>query len=334
MNLLNSTSSAIVAAVGLSFLAASAHANTVYYAEVGFGDAIERQLIPTTLAASTNEDIVSLPGLDPRAVALDVDAGKIYYTFGTSIGRANLDGSSQETVISGLLGGSGDIELDTTTDTLYFSVDSGTNADRSISRVQTDGTGLATVHTNTSLAPNNGGGLTYTINDVANISLDTDAGRLYWTSDNGANAGRIALNSSTLAGGGVTRQFTASGRADAINKMDIDFDTSTVYYTVGSDTQEVRSSTLGGGSITTLASGLGSPRAIGIDTTDGLMYFSVGGTLYKANLDGTARTSVSVNGSSLYSIADIQVDTTPIPEPTSLSLLALSGLALLGRRRV
>ncbi|MEM9020546.1 MAG: PEP-CTERM sorting domain-containing protein [Planctomycetota bacterium] len=311
--------------------AGTALANNVYYAEVGFGDSIERQLIPTTLAASTNENLVFLPGSDPRSVALDIDAGKVYYAFGTSIGRANLDGTGAETVVTGLLGGVDDLELDTTTDTLYFNISSGTAADRSISKVQTDGTGLTVIHSNASLAPNNGGGITYTVNTVGNLSLDTDSGRLYWTSDNGANGGAIALNSSTLAGASVARQFSATSRSDAINKMDIDFDTSTVYYTVGSTTQEVRSSTLTGGSFTTLASGLGSPGAIGIDTTDGLMYFSVGGTLYEADLDGSDRTSIVVSGSTLYNIADIEVDT--VPEPGSLALLTLSGMTLLRRRR-
>lgn len=321
------------AAAYLALLTIPAQANTVYYAKTGFGDSIERQIITTTLAASTNEDIVNLAGSDPWGVALDVDAGKIYYGFGTSIGRANLDGSSQETVISGLLGGINDIEIDTTTDTLYFNITSGTNADRSISRVNTDGTGLATVHTNLSLAPNNGVD-TFTVNEVNNISLDTDAGRLYWTSDDGAVAGRTALNSSTLTGGSVTRQFSATSRGDAINKMDIDFSTGTVYYTVGSTTQEVRSSTLTGGSVTTLASGLGSPAAIGIDTTDDLMVFSVGGTLYEANLEGTGRTDISVSGSSLYSISDIEVDTRQIPEPMSLALgLIGMGITLSPRRR-
>ena len=322
-----------IAVASVALLASSAKANTVYYAETGFGDAIERQIITTTLAASTNENIVNLAGSDPRSVALDIDAGKIYYGFGTSIGRANLDGTSQETVISGLLGGINDIEIDTTTDTLYFNISSGTNADRSISRVNTDGTGLATVHTNLSLAPNNGID-TFTVNTVNNISLDTDAGRLYWTSDNGANAGVIAMNSSTLAGGSVTRQFSGTNRADSIGKMDIDFDTSTVYYTVGSTTNEVRSSTLTGGSVTTLATGLGRPGAIGIDTTDDLMYFNVGDTLYEANLDGTGRTSVSVGSSSLYSISDIEVDSRQIPEPVSLVLGLIGiGLTLSSRRR-
>lgn len=323
----------LLALGGLAFSAGSAHANTVYYAETGFGDSIERQIITTTLVASTNEDIVNLAGSDPRGVALDIDAGKIYYSTGTGIGRANLDGSSPEPVISGLIGSIHDIELDTTTDTLYFDLDSGIAADRSISRVNTDGTGLATVHTNLSLAPNNTMSETFTVNDINNISLDTDAGRLYWTSDNGAVAGVIAMNSSTLAGGSVTRQFTATSRGDAINKMDIDFATGTVYYTVGSTTQEVRSSTLTGGSVTTLASGLGSPAAIGIDTTDDLMYFSVGDTLYEANLDGTGRTDISVSGSSLYSISDIEVDTRQIPEPMSL-VLSLIGIGwTLGSRR-
>ncbi|MEL7237655.1 MAG: hypothetical protein AAGK78_02245, partial [Planctomycetota bacterium] len=119
--------------------AQSSLADAVYFAEIGFGDTISRQVITTTLPASTTELLVPLAGSDPRGVALDVAGGKIYYAFGTSIGRANLDGTSPETVISGLAGGVGDIELNPFTGTLYFAVSSGTSADRSISRVQTDG---------------------------------------------------------------------------------------------------------------------------------------------------------------------------------------------------
>lgn len=317
----------------LAALPYQAETRSAYYSETGFGDTVSRLNINSDITAATNDNLVSIPNQDPRAIAIDHTNLMVYYANGSAIWKANLDGTGQALVTT-TLGGPGDIEIDSTNSTLYFSTGSGTPADRRIMSVGTDGTGLATIHDASTLAITNPLDTTITTNEIANISLDLDNGLLYWTADNGAVAGRTALNSSALAGGTATQHFVADGRGTAINKMDIDFDTGTVYYTVGSDTNEVRSSTLGGASVTTLydsSDGIGRPAAIALDPDSDDVFFSVGGTMYQGSTDGTAAlASKGINGSTLFNIADIEV---AVPEPSSLALLGFAGLAVFTRRR-
>lgn len=315
--------------------AGSADAATrgAYYGETGFGDTISRLNVNSDITTATNDNLVSIPTGDPRGIAIDHTNLKVYYANGNAIWSANLDGSGQA-LVTATVGGPGDVEIDAANGKVYFSTDSGTVADRRIWSVNTNGTGLTTIHDATTLASTNPLDPAITTNDIANLSLDLTNGLLYWTADNGANAGRIALNSSALAGGAATQHFVAAGRGDAIEKMDIDFATGTVYYTVGSDTNEVRSSTIAGTSVTTLydsTDGIGRPAAIALDPDSDDLFFSVGGTMYQGNTDGTTTlTSKEISGSGLFNIADIEV---AVPEPSSLVLLGLGGALLLRRRR-
>jgi hypothetical protein len=325
-----------VPAVAL-LLATSAQASTlgVYYSETGFGDTVSRLNVNSDITTATFDNLVSIPNQDPRAIAIDHTNLKVYYANGNAIWKANLDGTGQALVTT-TIGGPGDIEIDSANGHLYYSTGSGTPTDRRIRRVNTDGTGVTTIHDATTLATFNPLDTTITTKDVGNISLDLDNGLLYWTSDNGANAGRIAMNSSALAGGVTTQHFVAASRNEAIGKMDIDFDTGTVYFTVGSSTiSEVRSSAIDGSSLTTLYSsgddGIGRPAAIALDPDSDDVFFTVGGIMYQGNTDGTdALTFKSINGSGLFNIADMEV---AVPEPSSLALLGFAGLALLRRRR-
>ncbi len=305
----------------------------VYYSETGFGDTVSRLNVGSDITTATADNLVSIPNQDPRAIAIDHTNLKVYYANGNAIWGANLDGTGQG-LVTATVGGVGDIEIDSANSKLYFSTDSGTVADRRIMSVNTNGSGITTIHDSTTLGATNPLDPTITTNDIANISLDLDNGLLYWTADNGANGGRIAMNSSALAGGTATQHFVAAGRSTAINKMDIDFDTGTVYYTVGSDTNEVRSSTIGGASVTTLydsSDGIGRPAAIALDPDSDDVFFSVGGTMYQGSTDGlTALEFKSISGSSLFNIADIEV---AVPEPGSAALLVLGSLAIMRRRQ-
>jgi hypothetical protein len=302
-----------------------AQAVDVYYSEIGYGDSVSLQEAVPTVALGSSTDLISLPGgtRDPRGIAVDNVNGKIYYGDGLSIARMNLDGSSPTTLIS-LSSAPGDIEVDPASGKIYYST-LFAGSGNTISSANLDGTGVTTIHTSASLAAAKAPA-TVTVNDVYNLSIDTGAGLLYWTADDGGVAGRIALNVSSTGGGGISQLFVGTGYGDSINRMDIDFDATNIYYTVISGTDEVRRSTLSGTGVTTLVSGLGGPSAIALDLVNDDMFFFVGGRMYQRELDGTAISSKLILPGGLFAASDMQVAT--VPEPATW-ILAGSGLFVL-----
>lgn len=294
----------------------------VYYSEIGFGDTVSHQEAVPTISLGSNTTLISLPGgtQDPRGIAVDNVNGKIYYGDGLSIARMNLDGSSPTTLIP-LSSTPGDIEVDPVSGKIYYST-LFSGAGNGIFSANLDGSGVTTIHTNASLAlalaP-----ATVTVNDVFNLSIDSAAGQLYWTADDGGVAGRIGLNVSLIGGGGISQLFVGTGGSDSIDHMDIDFDAADVYYTVGGGTDAVRRSTLSGSGVTTLFSGLGRPSAIALDLTNDDMFFFVGGRMYQRDLDGTAISDKLILGGGVFAASDMQV--VAIPE-SSAWVLAGTGL--------
>jgi hypothetical protein len=116
----------------------------------------------------TNVEVVLTGVIHSNGIALDVAAGKMYWTESSSgqrIRRANLDGSQVEDLITtGLVQPSG-ISLDLVGQKLYFT----DSVRETIERTNLDGTGRETL-----LA---GADLTF----PAQIALDVDGGKLYWT---------------------------------------------------------------------------------------------------------------------------------------------------------
>jgi hypothetical protein len=294
----------------------------VYYSEIGFGDSVSFQEADPTVAVGSNTTLISLPGgtRDPRGIAVDNVNGKIYYGDGHSIARMNLDGSSPTTLIS-LSSAPGDIEVDPVSGKIYYST-LFAGVGNTISSANLDGTGVTTIHTSASLAAAKAPA-TVTVNDVYNLSIDTAAGLLYWTADDGSVSGKIGLNVSSIGGGGVSQLFVGTSYGDSIDRMDIDFDAGDVYYSVGSGTDAVRRSTLSGTGVTTLVSGLGRPGALALDLANDDMYFFVGGRIYQRGLDGSAISDKLILGSGLFAASDIQV--AAVPEP-STCILAGTGL--------
>jgi hypothetical protein len=292
----------------------------VYYSEVGFGDSVSRQQANPTVATGSTTDLITLPGgtRDPRGIAVDSINGKIYYADGASIARMNLDGSSPTTLIP-LSSGPGDIEVDPVAGKIYYSTlfSPGTNG---IFSANLDGTGVATIHSNASLALA-GAPATVTVNDVFNLSLNPAAGLLYWTADDGGVAGRIGLNVSTTGGGGISQLFVGTSQSDSIDHMDMDFGAGNVYYTVGGGTDAVRRSTFAGAGVTTLVSGLGRPGALSLDLVNNDMFFFVGGRIYQRELDGTAISSKLILNSGSFAAFDSQVI---VPEPATCLLAAMA----------
>ncbi len=306
--------------------------DAVYYSETGFGDTVSQLTIDPTVAEGAKTDVVTIRNRDPRGLAVDEINGHIYYADGFNISRSNLNGTNPTTLIS--LGVTpGDIEVDPVGQKLYYSTLF--NTDAGVFSADLDGTGVATVQNAATLlanmAPAN-----VTTKDVYNISIDTDAGRLYWTADNGSVAGRIGLNSTPLDGGAVVQHWVGASRLDSISKMEINFETSKLYYTVGSETNAVFRSNLDNGSLETLVSGIGRPGAIALDTDNDRLYFAVGGKVYERELDGTAVADKTISLSTLFSIADMQIaSTTAIPEPATalVALLSFAALVSVFRRQ-
>ena len=292
----------------------------VYYSEVGFGDTVSRQEAVPTVASGTNTTLISLPGRDPRGIAVDNVNGKIYYGDGLSIARMNLDGSSPTTLIS-LLSTPGDIEVDPVGGKIYYSTLFAAPGN-GIYSANLDGSGVTPIHTNASLALATAPA-TVTVNDVFNLSIDSAAGLVYWTADDGGVAGRIGMNVSSTGGGGILQLFVGTGASDSIDRMDIDYDAANVYYTVGGGTDAVRRSTLSGTGVTTLVSGLGRPSAIALDLVTDDIFFFVGGRIYQRELTGTAISDKLILGGGAFAASDMQVGV--VPEPSAL-LLAGTGL--------
>jgi len=288
----------------------------VYYSEVGSGDSVSRHDAVPTVALGSNTTLISLPGRDPRGIAVDNVNGKIYYGDGLSIARMNLDGSSPTTLIP-LLSTPGDIEVDPIGGKIYYSTLFAAPGN-GIYSANLDGTAVTPIHTNASLAlamaP-----ATVTVNDVFNLSIDTTAGLLYWTADDGGVAGRIGLNVSSTGGGGISQLFVGTGASDSIDRMDIDLDAANIYYTVGGGTDVVRRSTLSGSGVTTLVSGLGRPSGIALDLTNDDMFFFVSGRIYQRDLDGTAISDKLILGGGSFAASDMQVGV--IPEPSMCVLI-------------
>ena len=78
-----------------------------------------------------------------------------------------------------------------------------------------------------------------------------------------------------------------------------------------------------------ITTGLGEPSGLALDSQRGTMYItdSLNGRILRANLDGTGLTELVSGLENPLDIAFV------VPEPTTLTLLALAGLSSLRRRR-
>lgn len=317
---------AIVSCLALALIdPVTAHADLVFFVESGFGDTVSS--FDTT--DDTSSTLSSHPQADPSSIALDHDNRRVYYSYGTTIASVGFDGSGREDILAAGTGISA-LEFDSSNGHLYFATTSGSLGERAIKRVGTDGSGLTTIHSHDSLSDDP----FITTSEIHNLIVDGERSRLYWTADDGGVAGRVGLNFSTLTGSGVGQLWKATGRGDAIRKLDIDLDGEKLYYTVGSTTDEVRRSNLDNSSLETLVSDIGEPYAFDADFANERLNFVVGGTLYQGDLDGSDLESYTLGTNSNFAVRDIKVSATAIPEPATASVLLVSGgCVLIWRRR-
>ena len=140
---LDGTGLTTVAAVGLDpeGLALDVANSHIYYVQQ------DVQQVRRVDFAGTNDTLLYQDNDDLNDIGLDLASGKMYWTSGTNGGsngtikRANLDGSTVETQLSGLAWAYG-MALDVSNSFIYYAItDFSTPANSSINRVNFDGTG-------------------------------------------------------------------------------------------------------------------------------------------------------------------------------------------------
>jgi len=181
----------------------------------------------------------------PVGIALDVDAGKMYWADTTAIKRANLDGSGSENLVTGLTDATG-IALDIAAGNMYWTDDT----DNKIQRAKLDGSGVIDL-------------IIGLLNPEA-IILDIPEGKIYWT-DTAAKLQRSNLDGTSVEDFVTTNINNPRGIA-------LDISTRKVYWTdITIDTIQ-RIGTDGYNQETLLAS-LPNPRGIDLDIAAGKMYW-------------------------------------------------------------
>ncbi len=140
-------------------IALDVNAERMYWVDTGAGK-IQR----ANFDGTSMEDLVVDAGEGLSSIAIDVAAGKIYWTASGKIRRASLDGSAVEDFLTFTTEDHPwSLELDVTDSRVYWS-DQGTHR---IRRVYLDGSGTEDLVTG--------------VHSLSNIALDPVEGKIYWT---------------------------------------------------------------------------------------------------------------------------------------------------------
>lgn len=204
-------------------------------------------------------------------------SNKVYWSTGTQIGRADLDGSNSEVVVSGLSAPI-DVKLARCDGKIYWS----DSVSRRIQRANLDGSNIETIYA--SQAPWRPSG----------IALDFDARQIYFGEIDGTpnGAGQITdsrlsrvdfdgSNATVLLGLGPTRPFG----------IELDLANDRMYWAEFA-TGDIRSARLDGSQAAVLANTSGSAAALALDLVNRRVYWADAGEfgpvqILRVNLDGT-----------------------------------------------
>jgi low density lipoprotein receptor-related protein 5/6 len=242
-------------------------------------------------AASTGvEDASPAPLPGPRGIALDIAAGKIYFTdlVDDIVYRMDLDGGNIESLVSTGNGTVQDIALDINDGRMYWS---NLGSDY-IRRANLDGSDAIDWLSTTNpggLAIDPAGGkiywaadsgafkradlgtggnvITTTISDgdIMDIALDIAAGKMYWTDNDTHRVQRANLDGSDIEDLAFTEPGDPWG-------LDLDIAAGKIYW-VERVTNRLRRANLDGSNVELVALGLDEPRHMALDTEAGKAYW-------------------------------------------------------------
>ena len=298
----------------------SSRASTMYWADQGT-DKIQR----ANLDGSRVEDVVtSLPqwvrssrSSGPSDIALDVAAGKVYWTVWdgnpearNKIQRANLDGSRVEDLVTALPGvrKPNGLALDLSAGKIYWTntFDDDEQGTDKIQRANLDGSRIEDLVTS---------GLGWPIG----ISLDAAAGKMYWTDTHANKIQRANLDGSQV------EDLIASG-LDVSANMALDVAAGKMYWTnyqwtgtalVPGSGEILRANLDGSQAEDLVTSGLDRPDGLALDVAAGKMYWADRdkSKIQRANLDGSQVEDLITSGLDRPSDIALDIPDTVAPPP-------------------
>lgn len=287
----SSVEDVVVSGVSLRGLAVDEIAGQIYWTDFGT-DSIHR----ANLDGSFSQDLIvgGDRGKEPEAIALDLNAGKMYWVARRCvpvpfclgwpmIHRANLDGSNPETVIDSLgqasMNSAQAVAIDATGQKIYWT----NRRFDDVRRMDFDGTGIENLVTNE-------------FGSLQGIALDPAGGRMFW-----ADAGGGRLRTAMLDGDNVATIAEIGFRTEPYS-LAIDSQDQTLYWgeVYPSWPQRILRSPLAALNVEVTVPGdsfAGGAYDLAVDPSGGKMYWVEGGCecdvcfgygrLRQANLDGS-----------------------------------------------
>ncbi len=205
-----------------------------------------------------------------RGIALDVAAGKLYWTGGGELMRSNLEGSDIESLADVSCGNSdlSDIALDPHAGKLYWVRDSDCGGGSQLHWSNLDGSGVQYLW---------GGGY------ISSLALDLEAGKLYWADSFGQLRSK-GIYRATLDGSAVETLLDSVASASGIA---VDPRDRKIYWTEYPGS--IRRMNFDGAENEIVLTGLNAPAEIALDAPNEKMYWAEynAGKIRRANLDGT-----------------------------------------------
>lgn len=254
----------------LAWAVGSANGQTVYWTDVGTGKIQRADLV----AGTGVEDLLTTQVIEPVGLALDLVAGKLYWTEASPadfmISRANLDGTNVELLVTGLDRPSG-IALDVAGGKMYWT-DIGASK---IQRANLDGSNVEDLLTT---------GVVFT---PVEIALDTRGNKIYWTESTLAD---FMIQRADLDGSNVELLVT-----DLVDPSGIALDVAggKMYWTDRGTGKIQRADLDGSGVEDLVTTSVIEPVRIALDLVGGKLYWTEASLadfmISRANLDGTGQ---------------------------------------------